>query len=85
MSRLAYCIYRDDNGRTAFHWAAWLGLTNIMDTVASAFQQQAAQDAENLRRASEEAGMQIDTQSDLPNLHTLQASGVKLTLWKLQY
>ena len=45
-----------------------------MDAIASAFQQQAAQDAENLRRASEEAGMQIDAQSELPNLHTLQAS-----------
>lgn len=45
-----------------------------MDTLTSAFKEQAARDAENLRRASEEAGMQIDSQPELPNLHTLQAS-----------
>ncbi len=65
---------RDDNGRTAFHWAAWLGLPGIMDALASSFQEQAARDAENLRRASEEAGMQIDSAPEAPNLLALQAS-----------
>ena len=51
-----------------------------MDTIASAFQEQAVQDAENLRRASVEAGMQIDAPPELPNLHTLQATQLTFLL-----
>lgn len=57
MDLLGFC--RDDTGQTAFHWAAWLGLTSIMDTLALEFELQAARDAENLRSASEEAGMEV--------------------------
>lgn len=66
-------VRRDDNGQTAFHWATFLGMPEIMDDIAAEFKIQAARDADNMRRASQEAGVEIDGNPDVPNLHTLQA------------
>lgn len=67
-------VCRDDNGQTAFHWASLLGLREVMSMLEAEFQVQAKRDADQLRQASEQAGMELDSPEEIPSLLSLQAS-----------
>ena len=76
-SKQPHVAVRDDNGNTAFHWAAQLGLSDIMTLLLSAAEAQARREAAIAQAAMQAGAADAATVPVLPpppSLYSLQVA-----------
>ena len=74
---------RDDNGRTALHWAGSLGQTGLLPILLQHAEFQAKQEAERIQAYSAQTGAAAPKPPALPSLHVMQVRECQMRVCQL--